>query len=128
MKSGPEAEGTPSPCFLQEYDSIGVKGWGCAKNMILWELGKKGRQLTADSLQSTAERGRNEGRLEVDPSTTLRAASLKLKGQRSGELNAETRSAQKSEEEGTGTGLAERAARALRGSLWGSLRSSGRAA
>src|SRR5580698_5095560 len=28
-------KGTPSPCFLQECDSMGVKGWGCAKNLIL---------------------------------------------------------------------------------------------
>jgi hypothetical protein len=26
---------------LLEYDSVGVKGWGCAKNMILWELETK---------------------------------------------------------------------------------------
>ncbi|MGH9742204.1 MAG: hypothetical protein ACRD51_07600 [Candidatus Acidiferrum sp.] len=26
---------TPSPCFLQEYDSIGFKLWGSAKNVIL---------------------------------------------------------------------------------------------
>jgi hypothetical protein len=30
--------GAPSPCFLQEYDSIGVKGWGYAKDVILWGL------------------------------------------------------------------------------------------
>ena len=35
--------GTPSPCFLQEYDSIGVKGWGYAKDVILWELEIKRR-------------------------------------------------------------------------------------
>jgi hypothetical protein len=39
------------PCFLQEYDSIGVIGWGCAKDVILWELGEK--------------------RLKSDPSTML---------------------------------------------------------
>jgi hypothetical protein len=64
--------GTPPPCFLQEYDSIGVKGLGCAKNMILWELGGK--------------------QLKVDPSTTLMASSLKLKKERFGELNAPSRS------------------------------------
>jgi hypothetical protein len=25
----------PLPCFLQEYDSMRVSGWGCAKNVIL---------------------------------------------------------------------------------------------
>ena len=57
-------------CFLQEYDSIEVKGWGCAKNMILWELGERGKQLTTDSLQSTAGKGRSESVLMVDPSGT----------------------------------------------------------
>jgi hypothetical protein len=125
VKSGPEAEGTPSPCFLQEYDSIGVKEWGYVKNMILWELWKEGRKLTADSLQSTAGTGRSEGRLKVDPSAGLpsflssslwvdRARSLGLKGERFGELNAETQSAQRSEKEGTGTGLVGGAGRALR--------------
>jgi hypothetical protein len=65
--------GTPPPCFLQEYDSMGVKGWGCAKNVILWELGGK--------------------QLNVDPSTTLWARSLKLKRDKFGEQNAETQSA-----------------------------------
>jgi hypothetical protein len=33
---GKKAEGDPHPpCFLQEYDSMGVRGWGCAKNVIL---------------------------------------------------------------------------------------------
>ena len=73
------AVGTPSPCFLQECDSIGVKGWGCAKNVILWELGER-----------------------------------QLKEERFGELNAETQSAQRSEKEGTGTGLVGGAGRALR--------------
>jgi hypothetical protein len=68
-------KGGPSSCFLQEYDSIGVKQWGCAKDVILWELGEK--------------------QLKVDPSTTLRASSLKLKRERFGELNAETQSAQR---------------------------------
>ena|SRR5271155_78063 len=26
---------TPLPCFLQEYDSMGVRWWGCAKDVIL---------------------------------------------------------------------------------------------
>jgi hypothetical protein len=85
--------GTPPPCFLQRSDSIGFKGWGCAKNMILWELGRK--QLTLRLCSGQA----------VDPSTTLpsfipsrlasslRASSLKLKRERFGELNAETQSA-----------------------------------
>ena len=25
----------PLPCFLQEYDSMGVRWWGCAKDVIL---------------------------------------------------------------------------------------------
>jgi hypothetical protein len=40
--------------------------------------------------------------MKVDPSTTLRARSLKLNGERFGELNTETRSTQRSE---TGTDL-----------------------
>jgi hypothetical protein len=27
--------GIPPPCFLQEYDSIGVNAWWCAKDVIL---------------------------------------------------------------------------------------------
>ena len=56
-------KGTPPPCFLQEYDSMGVKVWGCAKNMILWELGTK---LTLRLRSGQA----------VDPSTTLRAGEV----------------------------------------------------
>jgi hypothetical protein len=67
----PRVEGTPSPCFLQEYDSIGVNRRGYAKDMILWELRK----------------GRREVRLTGD--------SLKLKGQMPRELNAETQSARR---------------------------------
>ena len=29
-----------SPVFLQRCDSIGVKGWGYAKDVILWELAR----------------------------------------------------------------------------------------
>jgi hypothetical protein len=29
------------PCFLEEYDSMGVRGWGCAKNVILKGIGVK---------------------------------------------------------------------------------------
>ena len=28
----------PLPLFLEEYDSTGVKWWGCAKNIIRWGL------------------------------------------------------------------------------------------
>jgi hypothetical protein len=28
----------PLPCFLQEYDSMRVRWWGSAKNVILWDL------------------------------------------------------------------------------------------
>ena len=62
---------TPPPCFLQEYDSMGVNRWGCAKDVILWELGKK--------------------QIKVDPSAALWASSLKLKRERFGQLNAPTR-------------------------------------
>src|SRR5579863_5582066 len=86
--------GTPSPCFLQEYDSIGVKRLGCAKNMILWELGEK-----LGGVRSTLRLC--SGRA-VDPSTPLptflrvnRASSLKLKGQTSREVNAEAQSARR---------------------------------
>src|SRR5579863_8477697 len=34
--NGESKRRAPLPlCFLQEYDSMGVRGWGCAKNMIL---------------------------------------------------------------------------------------------
>jgi len=36
--TGGAARGTPSALFLQRCDSIGVRGWGCAKDMILWDL------------------------------------------------------------------------------------------
>jgi hypothetical protein len=36
-----EVRGTPPPCFLQEYDSMGVNRRGCAKDVILWELGNR---------------------------------------------------------------------------------------
>jgi hypothetical protein len=81
------AVGTPSPCFLQECDSIGVKGWGCAKNVILWELGER-----------------------------------QLKEERFGELNAETQSAQRPEEEGMGMDLARRGKRNTRNSSRNSYR------
>ena len=29
-----ERVGPPSPCFWQEYDSMGLSKWGSAKNMI----------------------------------------------------------------------------------------------
>jgi hypothetical protein len=57
--------GTP-PVFLQEYDSMGVRGWGCAKDVILWELVKRP----------------GERRLTGDPSTPLRAGSLKSNGEK----------------------------------------------
>jgi len=28
----------PLPLFWEEYDSVGVRWWGCAKNVIRWEL------------------------------------------------------------------------------------------
>jgi len=31
-------EGAPSPLFLQECDSMGVRRWGYAKDVIPWEL------------------------------------------------------------------------------------------
>jgi hypothetical protein len=39
---------------------MGVKGWGCAKNMILWELGKRPgeRRLTVDSLKLNGEKAK----------------------------------------------------------------------
>jgi len=49
-----------------------------------------------------AGKGVVEKRLKVDPSTPLRARSLKLKGERLGDVNTETRSTQRSE---TGTDL-----------------------
>src|SRR5271163_4846400 len=64
---GGKSGGTPPPCFLQEYDSMGVNRWGCAKDVILWELGKK--------------------QIKVDPSAALWASSLKLKRERFGQLN-----------------------------------------
>ncbi len=85
--------GAPSPCFLQEYDLIGVKEWGYAKNMILWELGEK--QLKVESWKVRRLR----------------------KEDNEGELNAEThKRAQRSEEEGTGTDSEGKAERAIRGS------------
>jgi hypothetical protein len=81
-----EIGGDPLPCFLQEYDSIGVKWWGYAKNMILWELGEK--QLKVESWKVWRLR----------------------KEDRKRELNAETQSAQRSEE-GTGADLVGRAGR-----------------
>jgi hypothetical protein len=33
--------GIDLPPFLQEYDSMGVRGWGCAKNVILKGIGVK---------------------------------------------------------------------------------------
>jgi hypothetical protein len=54
------------------------------------------------NLARVAAKGLRETELKADPSTTLRARSLKLSGERFGELNAETQSTQRSE---TGTGL-----------------------
>ena len=35
LRPGLGVKGTPTPCFLQECDSMGVKGWGYAKDVIL---------------------------------------------------------------------------------------------
>src|SRR5271155_5275847 len=29
---------TPSPCFLEEYETKRLRGWGCAKDVILKDL------------------------------------------------------------------------------------------
>ena len=88
-----EAQNPLPLCFLQEYDLIGVKEWGYAKNMILWELGEK--QLKVESWKVRRLR----------------------KEDNEGELNAEThKRAQRSEEEGTGTDSEGKAERAIRGS------------
>lgn len=38
----PDLDPTPSPCFLQEYDSMGVRWWGCAKDTILKRIAEIG--------------------------------------------------------------------------------------
>jgi hypothetical protein len=43
MKKAVGRGGDPLPCFLQRYDSMGVKGRGYAKDVILWELEIKRR-------------------------------------------------------------------------------------
>jgi hypothetical protein len=61
----------PLPCFSQEYDSMGVRWWGCAKDMILkgivacgeWPAEARGAVLlsvdfNAEGTEFTEVRGR----------------------------------------------------------------------
>jgi hypothetical protein len=90
------AMGTPSPCFLQEYDSIGVKGWGYAKDVILWELeikrrlnGKMGLTIGTESQPrvSFVPFAAALGKRVADKGLMLDAAS---RASTFGKLNAET--------------------------------------
>ena len=97
--------GTPSPCFLQEYDSIGVKGWGYAKDVILWELeikrrlnGKMGLTIGTESQPrvSFVPFAAALGKRVADKGLMLDAAS---RASTFGKLNAE---AQRGREHGAG--------------------------
>jgi hypothetical protein len=39
----------PLPCFSEEYDSMGFRGWGSAKNVILKSLGGDGADARNDA-------------------------------------------------------------------------------
>ena len=55
---------TPSPCFSQEYDSMGVRGWGSAKNIILKEL--KGERPGLTDVERKLRRERESGQARVE--------------------------------------------------------------
>jgi len=62
----------PLPCFLQEYDSMGIRWWGCAKNVIL-----KGLEAVGHSQW--------RGRCEAGVSGDLNAKGAEGRDEKSGE-------------------------------------------
>src|SRR5271155_2545411 len=62
----------PLPLFLEEYDSTGVRWWGCAKNIIRWGLAGNAevfssrlhetRQLLRVFLTQSSRRSRRRGK------------------------------------------------------------------
>jgi len=86
---------------------MGVKGWGCAKDVILWELGirrRLNRKIGLTMGTDTHPRvffvpfAAALGKRVADKGLMLDAESS---ASTFGELNAETRSAQRLEDEGT---------------------------
>ena len=105
-RSGGDWKGPPPPCFLQEYDSMGVKGWAYAKDVIPWELEIRRRLNCKLGLTIGSDTHPRVFFVRVaDKGLTLDAAS---RASTFGELNAETQSAQRSGEEKTGVDIAGR--------------------